>query len=47
MSSKDFGGELLVVEDGRVLGTITERDICLAVGAGNCEAVPAHKTSGA
>ena len=31
----NFGGELLVVEGGRVLGILTERDICLALGAGN------------
>ena len=38
MCNKDSGGELLVVEDGRVVGIITERDICVVLGTRNCAA---------
>lgn len=31
-------GELLVVEDGRLVGVVTHRDICLALGTRNCAA---------
>jgi predicted transcriptional regulator len=34
----DDCGELLIVEDGRLLGVVTHRDICLALGARNCAA---------
>jgi CBS domain-containing protein len=30
--------ELLVVEDGRLLGVLTHRDICFALGSRNCAA---------
>jgi len=29
-------GELLVVEDGRLVGVVTHRDICVALGTRNC-----------
>ena len=31
-------GELLIVEDGRLVGVVTHRDICLALVTGNCAA---------
>jgi len=31
-------GELLIVEDGRLVGVVTHRDICLAIGTRNCAA---------
>lgn len=31
-------GELLVVEDGRLTGVVTHRDICFALGTRNCAA---------
>jgi len=37
MGSEDCG-ELLVIEDGRVLGVVTERDICSALGNRNSAA---------
>ena len=30
--------ELLIVEDGRLVGVVTQRDICLALGTRNCAA---------
>lgn len=38
MCNKDSSGELLVVEDGKAVGIITERDICVALGTRNCAA---------
>lgn len=38
MCNKGSSGELLVVEHGKVVGIITERDICVALGTGNSAA---------